>query len=412
MKKRIILLLTFIVSFIMCTDIAKADNYCKNSTDKVVDGHCCPEGYTSKVVEKSSYYFCLDANYENEQLKDFSFVAGNGFVGGVYQQMQTDVKFGTCYDICDGTINSDCNPGTGVAGGTQKCTFKVRRGTGTTEQKGCFFCVSSGIASWGDRPTSKCSSGWEYKADISKESKCNYDCTNKADCSKVSWLATCEYIQLNASNTQEREKVTIYFNRNLMKLYVNDEIPSTDITIQKNMLKGLLNSYENRKRGSNGCPNYLYYINHLYQDGWSEEHTNEFTLDSKKFTLEHNCDQNKVCNDKIYKLKTENSGSNNFHENTYDTCDKLIGTGVKEMINEIMKWVRIAVPLLLVGLGIFDFAKATFSSKEEDMKKDRERFIKRIIAAVLVFLAPILINLILDLANNVWNWINPETCIK
>ena len=46
------------------------------------------------------------------------------------------------------------------------------------------------------------------------------------------------------------------------------------------------------------------------------------------------------------------------------------------------------------------------------LKKDRERFIKRIIAAVLVFLAPILINLILDLANNVWNWINPETCIK
>ena len=46
------------------------------------------------------------------------------------------------------------------------------------------------------------------------------------------------------------------------------------------------------------------------------------------------------------------------------------------------------------------------------MKKKRETFIKRIIAAVLVFLAPILVNLLLDVANDVWNWINPDTCLK
>ena len=85
---------------------------------------------------------------------------------------------------------------------------------------------------------------------------------------------------------------------------------------------------------------------------------------------------------------------------------------VVNFINQIMKWIRIFVPILLIGLGILDFTKATFSKSEDDMKKSREKFIKRIVAAVLVFLAPIFINLILELANSVWSWISPETCIK
>ena len=77
-----------------------------------------------------------------------------------------------------------------------------------------------------------------------------------------------------------------------------------------------------------------------------------------------------------------------------------------------MKWIRIFVPILLIGLGVLDFAKATFAKSEDDMKKIREKFIKRIVAAVLVFLAPIFVNLLLELANSVWEWINPNTCIK
>ena len=77
-----------------------------------------------------------------------------------------------------------------------------------------------------------------------------------------------------------------------------------------------------------------------------------------------------------------------------------------------MQWIRIFVPLLLIGLGILDFTKAVFSKSEDDMKKSREKFIKRIIAAVAVFLVPMFVNFILDLANSVWSWINPNTCIK
>lgn len=94
------------------------------------------------------------------------------------------------------------------------------------------------------------------------------------------------------------------------------------------------------------------------------------------------------------------------------TCEDLLDHDLKDLINEIMGWIRIAAPILLIAFGTIDFVKATFSGKEEDMKKHRQRFIKRIVAAVLLFLIPIFVNLFLDLVNQVWSWVSPETCIK
>lgn len=41
-----------------------------------------------------------------------------------------------------------------------------------------------------------------------------------------------------------------------------------------------------------------------------------------------------------------------------------------------MKWIRISVPILLIGLGIMDFSKAVFSSKDDDMKKQEKNLLK------------------------------------
>lgn len=94
------------------------------------------------------------------------------------------------------------------------------------------------------------------------------------------------------------------------------------------------------------------------------------------------------------------------------SCGDFLDKDIVDFINEIMGWVRIAAPILLIGFGILDFVKATFSGKEEDMKKNRERFIKRIVAAILLFLVPIFVNVFLGLINQVWSWVNPDTCIK
>lgn len=47
--------------------------------------------------------------------------------------------------------------------------------------------------------------------------------------------------------------------------------------------------------------------------------------------------------------------------------------------------VKIVVPILLIILGMIDMLKATSSQKEDEMKKAQQIFVKRLIAALLVF---------------------------
>ncbi len=122
--------------------------------------------------------------------------------------------------------------------------------------------------------------------------------------------------------------------------------------------------------------------------------------------------ENEKYDDKIYQLQGNKQEEKNDDRKEFNNCEQLIGESAQKLINTFMKWIRIIVPILLIVFGIIDFATAVFSSKEDDMKKRRETFIKRIVAAVLVFLAPILVNLLLNIANDAWNWINPDTCLK
>lgn len=44
------------------------------------------------------------------------------------------------------------------------------------------------------------------------------------------------------------------------------------------------------------------------------------------------------------------------------------------------------VPVILIVMGVFDFARAIIGSNEDEIKKKQNKFIKRLIAAVIVFL--------------------------
>lgn len=61
----------------------------------------------------------------------------------------------------------------------------------------------------------------------------------------------------------------------------------------------------------------------------------------------------------------------------------------------ILKWIKYIIPIVVVILGSLDFIKATGSDKDDDMKKAQGNFIKRLIAAALIFLIPLLIEFIL-----------------
>lgn len=56
-----------------------------------------------------------------------------------------------------------------------------------------------------------------------------------------------------------------------------------------------------------------------------------------------------------------------------------------KIVKYVILIIQISVPVLLVVLGTLDMLKSIASQKEDDIKKGRSTFIKRLIAAVIVF---------------------------
>ena len=65
-------------------------------------------------------------------------------------------------------------------------------------------------------------------------------------------------------------------------------------------------------------------------------------------------------------------------------------------IGNILKWVKYIVPVIVIVLGILDFIKALSSDNDDAMKKAQGKFMKRLIAAALVFIIPLIIEFILN----------------
>lgn len=62
----------------------------------------------------------------------------------------------------------------------------------------------------------------------------------------------------------------------------------------------------------------------------------------------------------------------------------------------ILKYVCILIPIGLLLFGVFDLGKAVIASDEKEVKAAQSRLIKRVIYAVLVFLVPQLVSLIMN----------------
>lgn len=92
----------------------------------------------------------------------------------------------------------------------------------------------------------------------------------------------------------------------------------------------------------------------------------------------------------------------------YD-CESLLGEDLIAKINSYLDIFKIAIPIILIVFGIIDFTKAIFTGDDE-MKKARKNFIKRVVISILIFLTPTIVNFILSIANEVWSYISPNSC--
>lgn len=199
------------------------------------------------------------------------------------------------------------------------------------------------------------------------------------------WIGVCNY-----------EDVTLYFNRS--KLILNNKNSQIIRSSTGFSLNQLLEYYDE----VGVCPTNLYRrvdIGDISSGG--SVFVSYFLSNVKNTYREPFIKEGSSISDNY---KPDNS------KDEIDECRDLFSDEFIGGVNKFLSIVRMVVPILLVVLGILDFTKAIFSSSEDAMKKAQAKFIKRIIAAIIVFLLPVLVNLLLDIANNIWEYIDPNSC--
>ena len=94
----------------------------------------------------------------------------------------------------------------------------------------------------------------------------------------------------------------------------------------------------------------------------------------------------------------------NSNDDNYNPGEDVYGCEV--VPEEVHKWIRISLNfikyialVLVIVLGTIDFIKAAGSGEPDAMKKAGQTFIKRVIAVIILFLLPMIVELILHLIN-------------
>ena len=97
----------------------------------------------------------------------------------------------------------------------------------------------------------------------------------------------------------------------------------------------------------------------------------------------------------------------------FASCDDLLAGGKNSIVNilkVVVNIIKFIVPVMFVVLGSMDFIQAIFAQDDGGMKKAQTRFIKRLIVAVVIFLVPYALRLVLTVANGIWPFISPDFC--
>lgn len=97
-------------------------------------------------------------------------------------------------------------------------------------------------------------------------------------------------------------------------------------------------------------------------------------------------------------------------------CIVVIDSMVPAFVSTVVTIIKIVIPIILIVLGLVDLGKATLAQKDDEIKKAQMTFVKRIIAAVLVFFVVAIVQLVFGLLSNAQqksdsNAVNPTQCI-
>lgn len=90
-------------------------------------------------------------------------------------------------------------------------------------------------------------------------------------------------------------------------------------------------------------------------------------------------------------------------------CD-LFSPAEYKLISKVYNWILVIVPAIVLALCTVDIAKAVIAQDDNAVKKAQGNAIKRIIAGVIMFFIPVILNLILGVVSHDINF--GGTCVE
>lgn len=97
--------------------------------------------------------------------------------------------------------------------------------------------------------------------------------------------------------------------------------------------------------------------------------------------------------------------------NTFECAGVNIPNDFASITSTIIDLIKIAVPVLLVIFGMLDLGKAVTAQKEDEIKKGQQTFLKRVLAAAIVFFVVFIVQFVIgivsgDSEETIWSCAN------
>ena len=262
----------------------------------------------------------------------------------------------------------------------------------------------SGTSENGNTNEYSCQTNSDLKMDVGASNGSGEGSSNEELACDSKWNMVCKY----GYNDNRGEYLLLKFNEKEFSLYRTGKfIPSEQKMSEINIDKIL--QINNGK-----CPQNIYsFKNDNTNNGSIGGGTTyeEFYLNDAKNGDTKPAKANRVYTRTSSKDCSSDGSSGKKTGWVINNCQDLFGDDLIEIIDKVMGYIKILVPILLLVFGTTDFFTAIFSSDQEEMISKRKKFFKRLIAAIIVFIVPTFVNLVLKLSNSVWSNIHEETCI-
>lgn len=195
---------------------------------------------------------------------------------------------------------------------------------------------------------------------------------------------TCVSDLLNSNNNN------IFINS--IKKSIISSNNSTDVTSLE-LPKFIINSTILNNQSNKMCA----FIDSLANNDCAKNNKSKMEYNETEETIDNNIESEKNVNNNNNNISKYVNAIIKGEQDKPSGC-AIFGDNTTKIIKWAYKLLKIGAPLLVVVFGILDFVKSLLNGEDKGFKEAWQRFIKRLIAAIVVILLPVLLTFILNLS--------------